>query len=195
MLDRWGADRRSCVRLRTAALAAFLAWVPGPWSGVASADEALELKIKAAFLFNFARFAAWPPEKFSGADAPLRICVLEHDALGPVLRESLAGKAIDTHPIAVREVARDGDWQGCHLAWLDNAASESLQPVLRGLEKQAVLSVHEAPAALPDGVIRLYVHDDKLRFEINDAAAQRARLRLSSRLLSLAAVVHVDATP
>jgi len=178
MLGRWG-------------VASVIALALG--SGTALAEQPLELRVKAAFLLNFARFAAWPPEKFSAPNAPLRICALERDPLAPALRELLSGKNVDAHPIAVREVARDGDWQGCHLAWLDNA--ESLQPVLRGLEAQAVLSVHEAPAALPDAVIRLYVQDDKLRFEINDSAAQRARLRLSSRLLSLAAVVHLDPTP
>lgn len=167
------------------------------WPGLLHATEALdlELKVKAAFLYNFARLVTWPPGKTGAADRPLEVCILEQDPVGPVLDESLAGKSVEGHPLAVRRLADATGWSTCHIAYVGSSFPELTRDVLRNLAAQGVLTVHENPAALPDGVIRLYLVERKLRFEVNQSAAERGRLRLSSRLMSLAAVVHVETLP
>ena len=42
------------------------------------------------------------------------------------------------------------------------------------------------------GIIRLYQEGNNLRIEINIDAAERAGLKISSKLLSLAKVIHDD---
>ena len=162
------------------ALAASLALVSATLP--AQDTDSLELKVKAAFLYNFARLATWPPDKLAGG-APLRVCVAERDPVAPFLREALAGKAIDGHPLVLEFPADTDGWERCHLAY-------GLAPWLRGLPEHGVLTVHEAPAAAPDGVIRLYLEERKLRFEVNETAVARDGVRLSSRLMSLATVVR-----
>lgn len=181
---------------RRAALAVVALWLAA-WPGLLPAAEApdLELKVKAAFLYNFARLVTWPPGKAGGADRTLDVCILEQDPVGPALDESLAGKSVEGHRLAVRRLPDATGWSTCHIAYVGGSFPELTRDVLRNLAAQGVLTVHESPAALPDGVIRLYLADRKLRFEINQSAAERGRLRLSSRLMSLAAVVHVDALP
>jgi hypothetical protein len=183
-------------RPRRAALAAVALWL-AVWPGLLPATESvdLELKVKAAFLYNFARLVTWPPGKMASGSRPLEVCILDQDPVGPALEESLAGKSIEGHPLVVRRLADASGWSTCHIAYVGASFPELTRDVLRNLAAQAVLTVHENPAALPDGVIRLYLADRKLRFEINQSAAERGRLRLSSRLMSLAAVVHVDALP
>lgn len=182
-------------RPHRAALAAVALWF-AVWPGLLPATEAdLALKVKAAFLYNFARLVTWPPGKVGTADRPLEVCILEQDPVGPVLDESLAGKSVEGHPLTVRRLADANGWATCHIAYVGGSFPELTRDVLRNLAAQGVLTVHENPAALPDGVIRLYLADRKLRFEINQSAAERGRLRLSSRLMSLAAVVHVDVLP
>jgi hypothetical protein len=95
----------------------------------------------------------------------------------------------------VRRLPDASGWSSCHIAYVGSSFPELTRDVLRNLAEQGVLTVHENPSALPDGVIRLYLADRKLRFEVNQSAAERGRLRLSSRLMSLAAVVHVGALP
>lgn len=179
-----------------AVLAAVALWLTA-WPGLlpAAGTPDLELKVKAAFLYNFARLVTWPPGKAASASRPLEICILEQDPVGPALEESLAGKSVEGHPLVVRRLADATGWSSCHIAYVGGSFPELTRDVLRNLAAHGVLTVHENPAALPDGVIRLYLVDRKLRFEINQSAAQRGRLRLSSRLMSLAAVVHVDALP
>lgn len=183
-------------RLRRAALAAAALWLaisPGRLPAAESPD--LELKVKAAFLYNFARLVTWPPGKVGPGGRPLEVCILEQDPVGPALDESLAGKSVDGHPLAVRRLVDATGWSSCHIAYVGGSFPELTRDVLRDLAAKGVLTVHENPSALPDGVIRLYLADRKLRFEVNQSAAERGRLRLSSRLMSLAAVVAVDALP
>lgn len=172
-------------RAGRAALAAVCAFALALPAG--ATPEPLELKVKAAFLYNFARLASWAPGKFARADGPLQVCVLDDDPVRPSLEEALAGKVIDGHALEVRAAADTGDWQRCHIAYLGAPRAE----VLSDLAAHGVLTVYEGPSALPGGVIRLYLGERKLRFEVNEAAAERARLRLSSRLLALATVVRV----
>lgn len=173
------------------AAAAVLGLAVALGSGAAAAAEPLELQVRAAFLYNFARLVNWPPGKLAGGDAPLQTCILEQDPVGPALLEAFTGKTIDGHPLAVRRLPDASGWEDCHIAYVGSAFPELTRDVLRGLAAHGVLTVHEDPSALPDGVIRLFLVERKLRFEVNQAAAERARLRLSSRLMALASVVQV----
>lgn len=158
------------------------------WPATLPAQEPLELKLKAAFLYNFARLATWPSAKFSDSGAPLEACILDGDPLARALEEAFAGKVVDGHPLAVRRLPGTSGWERCHIAYV--GSPEQAREALRGLPEAGVLTVHEDGAALPDGVIRLYLADRKLRFEVNQAAVERARLRLNARLMALAIVVR-----
>src|ERR1700682_4534020 len=63
-----------------------------------------EYKVKAAFVFNFAKFIQWPTEAFKTPADPLVICVLGQDQMANSLREAVNGKAIDRSPLVVRQV-------------------------------------------------------------------------------------------
>src|SRR5690349_9936444 len=85
------------------------------WPATLPAQEPLELKLKAAFLYNFARLATWPSAKFSDPAAPLEACILDDDPLAPALQQAFAGKVVDGHPLAVRRLPGIGGWERCHL--------------------------------------------------------------------------------
>jgi len=156
----------------------------------APADDALEQRVKSAFLFNFAKFVSWPPGKLSGGASSIVFCLLERDAMAPALEEALSGKTIDEHPLLLRRVARTEDFRGCHVAYLGAVDATRLPSTLAGVDGSGVLTVYEADSALHDGVVRFYLDERKVRFEINEAAAQRQGLQLSSRLLGVASVVR-----
>ena len=172
--------------LRTAWAALTLAVVA--WPAAIPAQEPLELKVKAAFLYNFARLTSWPPEKFAGSAAPLETCVFEQDSIALPLQQAFAGKSVDGHPLVVRRLTGAIGWDSCHIAYFGPALPAAGREGL-GLAEHGVLTVHEGDAADADGVIRLFPADRKLRFEVNQAAAERAQLRLNARLMALAVVV------
>lgn len=153
----------------------------------AAAAEPLEDKVKAAFLFNFARFTTWPQERFSGPDAPLEICVQADRGFVEAVSQSVVGKALGTRPLAVRGLAAGSDAAGCHVLYVGDAAN--VAAALADAAGRGILTVHGDDSALRDGVVRFFVEDRRIRFEINAAAAARENLQLSSKLMSLASVV------
>jgi len=160
-------------------------------AGGARAADDLELKVKAAFLFNFAKFATWPPAKLSAADAPLYLCVDGAGPIGRVLEDTVRGRTIDGHAIEVLQSARAEELRRCHVVYLATTEPARIAADLAALSSNGVLTVHEAPEAQPGGVVRFFLSDGgRVRFEINVTAASREQLALSSKLLEVSQVVN-----
>jgi hypothetical protein len=147
-----------------------------------SAQEVpLEYRVKAAYLFNFTRFVEWPAGAIAEG-APLTMCVAAPNPFGESLSEMVAGEQALGHPLAVRTVH---DASGCHVLFVPERVNP--EPLLREARTHPVLTVGESADFLRQGgLIGFVMEDGKVRFEINQEAAQRSQLRISSRLLRLA---------
>lgn len=172
----------------------FLASDPGtaPRAGVEPDDAPppLELQVKAAFLYNFAKFANWPGGTFRGPDSPLVIGVVGGDPFREALERGVAGKTVGGRPFAVRRVRDPVTDPGSHILFVAAGESRRLPRLLEQLGDAPVLLVGETPGFASDGgVINFFIEENRVRFEVNLTAAERARLRLSSKLLSLARLV------
>jgi len=184
--------RRTGARVFVASLALTLMLATpaaGMLSVASAADTNLEYKVKAAFLFNFARFVTWPTYKFDTADSPIDICVLGLDPFDGVLDETVSGKTISSRPLRIRRAQRPDDLRKCHIVYVGESDPARLQTLLGALSGHAVLTVHESPDTQNNGVVRFLIEDDRVRFEINTAAAARENLQLSAKLLGVARVV------
>ena len=175
---------------RTVALAVAVLLCGAALAAPAQQAVDIEQRVKSAYLFNFAKFVTWPEHKFAAPDSPLDVCLRAGEPLAPALEETLAGKTIESHPVQVQRPQDADGWARCHIAYLGDEPLEQTVVTLRMLAGRGVLTVHEAEHALAGGVVRLYLEDRKLRFEINAAAARREDLQLSSKLMSLATVVE-----
>lgn len=151
-----------------------------------------EYEVKAAFLYNFARFVEWPDAP--GGAEPFVVTVLGRDPFGSALDDTLRGKAIDRRPVVVRRVSRPEDLGKSQIVFICDSEKDRLPAILKGLESAPVLTVGEmSDFAERGGVIRFKVEQDRVRLEINVAAAARSRLRISSQLLKLARIVEPGA--
>jgi len=156
-----------------------------------AAESGLEYRVKAAFLFNFARFVEWPSNSFDNAAAPLHLCVLEPDPFGTTLDQTVADKTVDKHPLLLRRTARLSDTQGCHILFVSMDASEPLPEVLGALENRPILTVSEGDEFLrAGGIIGFVLDQGKVRFHVNLQAADGASLKISSKLLNVASRVY-----
>jgi hypothetical protein len=178
--------RRALSRLAVGLLAMALAAAAPP----VAAQEDLQARIKAAYLFNFARFVTWPAHRLSGPTDPLRICIYGSNRLAETVMETVEGKTIGEHPIETLATPRIEDLRRCHIVYLDEAASGAAVEILRQLSGSGVLTVHEAARPLRDGIVRFFIEDRKVRFEINTRTATRENLQLSAKLLGVARLVQ-----
>ncbi len=169
---------------------AALALIAACLSAPAGADTDTELKVKAAFLFNFAKFVNWPGHKFASPASPINLCVPADDPIGAVLEETVRGKLIELRTLVVRRSKTAADWNRCHIVFIGADDEMQAADTFPGFAGSSVLSVHESSRVLSSGVVRFFVEDRKMRFEINNAAAEREALQLSAKLMSVATVVR-----
>lgn len=158
--------------------------------GTAGASEFDEYAIKAAYLYNFAKYVEWPPGTFASTDAPLLICIAGDDPFGDALA-ALSGKMIENHPVEVRRLAVTTDLNPCQIVFVSRAEQGRFKALLAKLARQPILTVSDiSDFAQAGGMIGLIEADQRIRFNINLNAARQAHLRLSSQLLKLATIVE-----
>jgi YfiR/HmsC-like len=164
--------------------------IAGVGSAWAQSISLSEYQVKAAFLFHFAQFVDWPPEAFKDAESPLTYCTVGEDPFHGALEASMSGKMIGMRPVRVQHFKRAQDMQSCEVLFLGAQEQKSISAALANLKGIPVLTVGESEHFVEEGgMIGFFLEDNKVRFEINLDAAERARLKISARLLALAKTV------
>lgn len=179
-------DKRSSSRqVRACSLIlALLLVFPGRLPASSTAEE---YSIKAAFLFHFAQFVEWPEASFKDANSPLTYCTIGDDPFHGSLDAALSGKSLETRAFRVLHFKQPQEIKGCQVLFLGTDQKKMNAAVLTSLQRSAVLTVGETEHFVQEGgMIGFVMEENKIRFEINLEAAQKANLKISSRLLALA---------
>ena len=185
---------RKCVLTIAPALAIWLG-VPPPLYAQ-GLDEAKALKVKAAYLYNFAKFVHWPGDTLNSDSEGFVICVLGADPFGTILDKTVRGKTIAGHAVHVRR----WNWEkngvhdalaGCHVLFISESEQHRLKEVLAAIQGHPVLVVADmCDFARNGGMIGLVLEKGRIVFEINTETLERAKLKVSSKLLKLARIVR-----
>jgi hypothetical protein len=153
--------------------------------------ETVEYSLKLAFLYNFTKFVEWPPDSYHSPSAPLVICIVGDDPFGPRLEGALRTRTAGNHPIEVTTLKPSDILNICHMVFVPATAEDQATRIVRGLKGSSTLTVGEAEGfAVLGGIINLTPEGNKLRFEVNLLAAERAGLKISANMLALAKIVH-----
>jgi hypothetical protein len=157
---------------------------------VPCAELPTEYEVKAAYLYNFAKFVEWPPEALAGGAEPFVIAVVGNDPFGRTLDDLLATKTVQDRPLAIKRVATPEEAVRAHVAFVSASEQARLPRILQVLKNTSVLTVGDMPEfAERGGMIGFRMDGQKVRFDINPEPAEDARLRMSSQLLKLARIV------
>jgi hypothetical protein len=150
-----------------------------------------EYQVKAAFLFNFAKFVDWPDGTYATPRAPFAICILGKDPFGSTLDELLSGKSMENHPVSILRLRDRTEGRHCQMVFVSSSETRNYAEIIEALRGASVLIVGETDGfAASGGAIEFILEEDHVRFAINPEAARRAGLKCSSRLLALAKIVH-----
>ena len=153
-------------------------------------DISLEYAVKATYLYKLAPFVNWPPGTFTAADAPFDICVLGPDPFDDFLEKAVGGRKLGTHPFKVLRLDAIAPGDDCQIAFIHYARAEQVRAALQALDGKPVLTVTDAEDADSSGcIVQFVIRDGHVRFEIDNAAAVRNHLAISSKLLGLALAV------
>ena len=140
-------------------------------------------------LYNFTRFVDWPAGALGGEGAPVVIGVLGADSFIPELATVLRGKAIYGHPVAVRHIERIAGARNCAVLFVGAAGPKEIVRVLQSTAGAHVLTIGDSLEFARLGGMIAFIRDgNRIRFEVNLDAAERAGLEVSSKMLHLATV-------
>ena len=149
----------------------------------------LEYQVKAAFLLNFTKFIEWPASAFRQPDSPVSICILGADPFGGALDQMVSGELVNGRKVVTQRIRTAPPPQLCQALFVGGPQKDAgkLLPALG----PAVLTVGEGESFIRDGgMIAFVIENRRVRFEINQATAENAGLKLSSKLLSVAKQVE-----
>jgi hypothetical protein len=157
----------------------------------AESNVGLERRVKAAFLYQFIPYVEWPARAHRDAESPIVIAVAGPEASVAEIEAVIDKRTVGGRPVVVRRW-RDGDAQGgAHIVYVTRAESQRLGAIARAAQAAGTLVVSEQEGALDAGsMINFRLVDGRVRFDIALGAAERAGLRVSARLLSVAQSVR-----
>ena len=180
------------LRLTTVAVVVLAAFVLVLAAPVQAQDQAAEEhEVKAAFLYNFTKFVEWPQGAFPDDGAPVVVGVFGPDPFGPTLDDIVAGKRVGDRPLVIRRLDSSDGLAACHVLFVSSAKAAEFVRLLPSLAHRPILTVGETDGFCETGgVVQFVMPQRKVRFRINVTAAERAGLKISSRLLDLAEVVR-----
>ena len=148
-----------------------------------------EYQLKAVFLFNFTQFVEWPASSFATDQSPLVIGILGKDPFGAALPEIVSGEKVNGHPVTVQYYSNMEEIKTCHILFINLAEAKKTERVVGSLKGRNILTVSDEPDfSEQGGMVRFFIRDNKIKFQINLEASKAAGLVLSSKLLRLAEI-------
>jgi len=149
-----------------------------------------EYQIKAAFLYNFAKFVEWPPETFQNTSGSFVIGILGHDPFGSDLDNLLNGKTIQDKTLVLKRISDIHEASDCNVLFISSSKESELEAILGALKGRPVLTVSDIDQFVQrGGVVGFTVEDRRVRFSINTKVADADGLKISSQLLKLAKTI------
>ncbi len=180
---------------------------------LADSARSQEYQIKAAFLYNFIKFVEWPKDKIADGNEPISVGIIGKDPFGNAF-EPLKDKKAKGRKIVIKRFKgfeelkeiHGKDKAGlqreikairkCHVLFICCSEKESQRDIINSVKANSILTIGESEVFFKfGGIINFLVEEKKVRFEINDTAAKRAKLKISSKLLRLAKRVVKERPP
>jgi hypothetical protein len=173
---------------RLAALIAILWMLQGTPLAAQQAKPG-EYQVKAAYLYNFGRFIAWPAK--AASDPSFAICVLGQDPFGLALNATLADENINGKSVIAKRIPDPAEAVNCRILFISSSEGARLKQILATLKDTSVLTVSDLPEFSKNGgMVQFTMEGSRVRFEVNLVPAERAGLALSSELLKVAVNVR-----
>jgi hypothetical protein len=149
-----------------------------------------EYEVKAAYIYNFAKFVEWPNDRIQDGRDTIQLCVLGDDPFGRSLA-TIVGKSAGERKISVKQNVSLQNMQGCEIVFVSGSEEEHLGRIVKALNGSPALTRGDTEGFAGRGVmINFYLENRTVRFEINQRAAKRAGFRISSNLLRIARIVE-----
>ena len=175
-------------------------------------SQSQEYQTKAAFLYNFAKFVDWPEQKVKGKTEPMTLGIIGDDQFGDAF-ELVKHKQIKGRDVIIERFSGLDEFKEtigtskaepalkiealrkCEIVFICSSEKKNFSEIINLIKNNNVLTVGDTKGFLEvGGIINFLTEDKKVCFEINAADAERAGLKIRSKLLRLAKRVIKEET-
>lgn len=157
---------------------------------LAQAQTPTEYQLKAAIIYNFPKFVEWPSLAGTDLNLPIVIGILGEDPFGQEIDGVINGKTANGRRLVIKRFSHIKELSRCHILFVSSSEKNNLNQIFAAAGSGVLIVGDTARFAEAGGVINLTMIGGKVRLIINQAAAERAGLRISAKLLSLAQVIR-----
>lgn len=162
------------------------------WFSSATALESDEYSVKAAFIYNFAKFVEWPNGSFEDTTTPFDLCIVGASNVADKLN-TISDKKAQGRPFHVHSLNNPVEATFCHIVYYAGDQYVAAGEKAKRLNTQGLLTIGDSAQFVEGGgIIAFTVQNNKVQFRINIDAAHRAHLRISSKLLQLAEIYREE---
>ena len=161
----------------------------GVWSASTCALQAqTEEGIKAAFIYNFAKFIEWPAAPFASPTAPVTVGFVGGSALADSFEQNTKGKNANGRDFVIKRLSGASGAEQCQIVYVADASQVgALTDALKG---KPVLLIGEPEAILESGgAIRFIKEGAKVVFDLNLASVGTAGLKVDAKIQKAARTV------
>jgi hypothetical protein len=152
----------------------------------AAAQDVTAPALKAAFIYNIAKFTEWPTDVVAPA-VPLVMCVLGDAAVGEALGRAVKDRLLADHSLTVSNLDPGGPQRLCHVLYVSGAVAGEAEQLVARVRDAPVLTISDLEGFMElGGIVQFFLEQGRLRFSVQLESAKRARLKISSRVLVLA---------
>ena len=142
-----------------------------------------EYELKAALVYQFAKFSTWPTNSFTSPTEPIKIGILGVDPFGPFLKQMVQSRTIGGRKLEIVALREGDDIGACHILFVSGSEKERLTAILAAVDAKPVLTISEIEKfAKAGGAVRLVRVGENVRFELNVQATESAHIQISSTL-------------
>lgn len=149
-----------------------------------------EYGLKAAFLYNFAKYTTWPKSAFADKKAPILVTVVGKDPFGKILDQTIGGKKVGLRPFKIERISEPAKVKTAHILFLGSLKEKERRALMDRFKGKPVLVIADQKGLAGKGALAgFYLDGGKVRFEISTQATKANGLTISSQLLKLAKLV------
>ncbi len=156
------------------------------------AEETLyeEYEVKAAFIYNFAKFIEWPEHAISSENDSLKLCIIGDNPFGTVFKK-IEGKQVKNKKFIIEHIKSVSSIKECNMLYISKSEGKNLASIINFANNYNVLTISDEAGFEEKGVIiNMFISEEMIRFNVNIDAAQKAGLKISAKLLKLASDVY-----
>src|ERR1700688_2256753 len=153
-----------------------------------------EYQVKAAYLFNFLKFVEWPDDPAADPHGKWVIGFVGDSPVGGELARLVEGKNVLGRELLVKKFQAADNLRGCNILFISESEKKRVPSILAALRGSSALTVADMDNFIGlGGMVELVVEGGRVRVTIDVGATGRARLKVSSKLLTLAQAVKETA--